>query len=44
MVRLPRIHHRQKKDICKLSTMKTGHISVKGDTKDNISQITIVLN
>jgi len=34
----------QKKDICNLSTIRRGHISVKGDTKQNISQITILLN
>ena len=44
MVRLPRIYHRKKKDICNLSTLERGHNSVKGDTKQNISQITILLN
>jgi len=34
----------KKKDICHWSTIKRGHISVKGDTKENISPITILLN
>ena len=34
----------QKKDICHLSTIKRGHISDKGGPKEEISQITILLN
>jgi len=34
----------KKKDIWNLSTIERGHISVKRNTKQNISQITILLN